>query len=104
MSFLRGEETVDDSGQPVPLVALGAQLAPAAWSKRVETRAAVVLGGAPFGADETALLEPQQRGIERALVDLQRVLGHLFQALRDAPPVERAEGFQRAEHHEVEGT
>src|SRR5688572_32533961 len=62
-------------------------------------RLSIVFGGAPAGADPAALLEPVQRGIERALADRQRVAGGLLDpaghrvAMR-RPPAERLQDQQ----------
>ena len=65
---------------------LSCRRVPAPWRRQgVDLRAALVLGGPPLGADPALLLQLVQGGIERAVAHLQRVLGHLSQALADGP-------------------
>jgi len=54
--------------------------------------AAVVFGFAPCGFDPGLLFETVKSGIERALIDLEDVVGDLADALGDGPAVERLEG------------
>ena len=53
--------------------------------QRVEARPAVVVGRAPFGVDEPALLEPLQRRIQRAVIDDQHVVGLAAGSARAMP-------------------
>src|SRR5262249_9102827 len=61
-----------------------------------------VVGYAPVARHEAALLEPHQRRIERAHVELQRAAGDLLDPLGNRVAVQRAERRQRLQHHEVE--
>src|SRR5262245_30272775 len=61
------EDAPDALGQPCPALLLGRQLLASRASQYVETRLPFVLGGAPAPFDPTLLLEPMERGIERAL-------------------------------------
>src|ERR1700694_4343591 len=70
--------------QPVPVVRLGLQPAPSRRGQPVEARPPVVLGEPPVGANPALLLEPVERRVERALVELQHV------ARQGAPPARRA--------------
>ena len=77
------------------------ELPPAGARQRVVARAAVVLGDLPLGSNQALALEPVERGIERALPELQHALGPLLDPLGDAPAVHRLE-LQRLEHEHVE--
>src|SRR5215468_10127327 len=79
----------------------GRELAPGAGFC-VETRAAVVLGGAPARLDPAAALEPMERRVQRALLDVERRAGDLVEALGDGPSVLRLEGHG-LEDQEIEG-
>ena len=68
----------------------------------VVLRPAAQLRDGPLGFDPALVLEAMERRVERALVDLQDVLGDLLDALRDRPAVQRA-GLQRPEDEQVEG-
>src|SRR5690349_6001782 len=58
----------------------------------IESRATVVLRGAPIGGDPALFLQTLQRRIERALLHLEDVIGELADPLRDRPAVHRLEG------------
>jgi hypothetical protein len=90
---LRGSEDAGDrSGQPIPVGALLVELLTAEPGERIEAGLASSVGRGPFSCEPAALFEAMERGIERALLDLQDVAGHLLQALRDGVAVDRAEG------------
>ena len=80
---------------------LADQLATAGRGQRVEARAAIVVGGPPFGGNEPALLEPLQRRIERAVLDEQHTVGLRLDGAGDALAVLRAED-QRAQDEQIE--
>ena len=88
-------------GQAVPAVGLLAQAAPPRGGEAVELRAAVVLGHAPFGVEKALVLEPVERGVERALFDEQRALRDLLDAGQHAVAMQRAERH-RLEDEDVE--
>ena len=56
-----------------------------------------------MGRDPAAGFEPVQRGIERAFLDQDSVVGALFYQRRNGIAVQRA-GSQRAEDQKVEGS
>ena len=56
----------------------------------------------PLGFDPSLVLEAMERRVERALVDLQDILGDLLDALGDRPAVQRL-GLQRPKDEQVEG-
>jgi hypothetical protein len=71
----------DRRDQAVELLALGGELFATERRQRVVARAPVVLGGAPLGVDPAVQQQPLQRRVQRALADLQHVVGDLLQAL-----------------------
>jgi hypothetical protein len=79
------------------------QLAPPGGGQRIETGVAVVLGRADARLHPAALLEPQQRRIDRPLVERQRRSRHLLDPLRDAVAVQRPERVERLQHEQIEG-
>src|SRR5215469_10541142 len=98
------KETSDDFRGALPFPFFVRDLPAAGGGEAVEAGAAIVLGRTPVGGDEAFLLELEQRGIERAVVDGERVAGDLLDAAGDAVSVQRAHGLQRFEHHESERT
>lgn len=83
MVLCRVEDLVNGENQPIELLALGSELPAACDCERIEASATVIFGRAPLGLDPAIEEEPLQRGIERALANLQYVLGNLSKALRD---------------------
>ena len=73
------------------------KLPPALGGEAVEFGAAIVLGGAFFDRNPSALDEPVQRGIERSLLDLQHVVRVEFDGFGDGVAVRRAPGAACAE-------
>ncbi len=70
---------------------------------RVELRLAVALGLAPRALDPALLFEPHQRGIERALIERQRMIRHLREPRRQPVGMLRSHRGQRAQDDEIEG-
>src|SRR5262245_9434224 len=97
----RSQHTHDGGGDPAPFAFLVAQLAPAGLGERIEAGPPVVLRRAAFGADEPALFEALQGGIERAVVDNQHVARLRLDRARDALSVLRAED-ERPEDQEIQ--
>ena len=62
----------------------------------------VRLRHAPCRPDPAPLLEPQQRRIQRSLVERQRAAGDLLNALGEPEAVLRPHSLERAQHHQVE--
>src|SRR5204862_6249897 len=68
---LRAEDATNDLGHLVPGPRHLLQLAPSCRRQTIKLRFAVVFRFAPFARDEALMLEPVQRGIERALLNFQ---------------------------------
>ena len=75
---------------------------PARARELVEPGAAVVVGDAPPRADPAALLQAEQRRVERALVELEQPFRDPIDSLREPESVLRPHRFERAEDHQVE--
>src|SRR5258708_15387249 len=80
-SCCTAEKTRHKRGHALPTCGLCEQLLAPGARERVILRLAVVFRGAPFCGDPAALLEAQQGGIERTLVQLEQILGNLLDAL-----------------------
>src|SRR5713226_314141 len=100
----RTQQTRDNSGHALPAFRFGGELFPAGARQRVILRFAIVVRDAPLRGDPAALLQPQQRRIQRALIQLQQVLGNLLDALRDAVAVQRSQGIERLQNDQVQGS
>src|SRR2546422_3164410 len=96
------EQPRDDAGEALPAPSLPLELPPPGPGQRIETGAPVVFRDAPYRANPAALPEPQERGVERALVHAQQVSRDLLEAPRDSESVERPERFQGLQHQQVE--
>src|SRR5579883_1399563 len=84
--FLRGQskQPPDHARDPLPVLSFSRQL-PAAFDRNgVEARASVLVRSSPFGADPPLLLEPQQSGIDGALIQLEHGFADLLDAPRDS--------------------
>ena len=64
------EKARDDRRGLLPIAGLCLQLLAAGRGKTIEARAAVVFRCAPLRSDRAFMLQLQQQGIERALVDM----------------------------------
>ena len=85
----------------VPLAGFERELAAALRRQPVELGPAVVFGGALFERNPSPLDEPMQRRIERALLDLQDVVGVEFDGLGDGVAVGRSQQ-QGAQNQQVQ--
>ena len=73
----------------VPGTLFALELFAAGGGKFVILGAAIIFGGAPARFDPAATLQAMQRGIERALLDLQNAFGDLLDAFRNGPAMLR---------------
>ena len=99
----RREKGGDQIGGLVPFARFARELLPPRGGERIELRAAIVLGLAPLGRDESLLLELEQGGVERAVVERQAVLARFLDAARDAVAVQGPEDLEGLEDHQGEG-
>src|SRR5262249_6362655 len=63
------EDELDRVGEATPVCAFAGELATAGGGDLVELRAPAGRRDSPLGRDEAVVLEPVERGIERALID-----------------------------------
>ena len=97
MALARGiEDELNRFGEPVPGLFFGHKLAAALGGELVEARLAAVVRFAPVGRDPAAFFQAMQRGIERALLHLEDIVGDLANALGDAVAVHRADAARLA--------
>jgi hypothetical protein len=94
---------LDGGDHPSPRFCLLPELSPPHGGELVVLRLASVLSGVPLGGDPAAILQAFERGVERARIHLEHVLGDLLNALSDPPPVHRSEG-DRLEDEHVQGS
>src|SRR5690606_21119269 len=57
----------------------------------IELRSTVVLRDSPLGSEQPPVLQTMQRGVQRALLDLQRATGNLFNPQQHAIAVQLPE-------------
>src|SRR5262249_10988876 len=79
----------DGELEALPVLLLNVQLFAAGWREFVKAGAPVVLRYAPLGLDPLFLLETVEGWIERPLSNLERLFGHLHDALADSVTVQR---------------
>src|SRR5262249_9811461 len=75
----------------IPLRHLALERAPAEPRQRVIFRAPSELAGLPLGFDPALLFQLVQRGVERAVADLEDIARHLQEPLADRPSMQRLE-------------
>ena len=91
--FLRRspQDEADRVGQPLPARRLRLELRPPLACQAVELRLATGLGVLPLRLQEAAVLQPMQRRVERALLDLSTTPREICcEPLSDRVPVEWA--------------
>ena len=91
----------DGAGVFGPDGGLRAELFPALRGELVVLGFAIVLGKPPFGLEQSAFLHAVERGVERALLDLESLVGGLADPRRDGVAVARTPG-EGLEDEEVE--
>src|SRR4030095_3657406 len=89
----------DRRDEAIPARRIFLETPPPARRDGIELRLAIVVALPPLGLDEPIALETVERGIERPLWDLERVLGDLRDAEKDAVAVERAERHRLQDQH-----
>src|SRR5262245_14793434 len=90
--LLQGEDACDGRRQSPPLVGFLLQIPAASAGERIELCAASQFAGLPFGGDPAGQFELVERGVERAVADLQVVVRDLFEPLADGPAVQWFKG------------
>ena len=78
------QHALDRADHAIELGAFGGELPAAGGGERVVAGAAVVLRRAPLGLHPAVEQQPLERGIQRALADLQHVVRRQAQVLDDA--------------------
>src|SRR6185436_4751554 len=96
------EQLVDEPGEAPPALRLLVERARTGLGDAVVLRLAIALGPLPRALDPTLLLEPDQRGIQRALIEEKRMLGHLLEPRRQSIRVLRPHRRQRAKDDEIQ--
>jgi hypothetical protein len=96
------ENARHERGHAIPVVGFGAELTAARGGEAVELGLAFVVGLSPLGGDKALMLQAEERGIERALLNGELIAGDLLDAQEDTVAVERAEGDRLQDEH-VEG-
>src|SRR5258708_26811038 len=83
------QHACNDTGNTFPVLGRSRELAAPDPGDGIEFRLAVVLGGAPLGADPTLLREAQKRGVDRAFIQFEQLLAKLLDPSRYAIAVQR---------------
>src|SRR5206468_1963348 len=95
----RVERGSHGGGETFPAVGFFPKALSSSRSHRVVLRFPAVLALSPFGGDQPLMLQPIERGIERALRNLQRVVGHLLDPQEYAVAVERLQRHRFQDQH-----
>ena len=99
-----GEDADHHVRQSLPVGGVFLKLLAAAAGDGVELGLAIVVGGAPFGVDPSALLEADEGGVDGALVEQDLVSAGLLNAAGNAVAVLSAHGGEGLQDHQVQGT
>src|SRR5262245_50824223 len=89
--LLQAHQSGDGGGQPLPLCRFFVEMPAARTRERVDLRTPVVAAPRPLGGDPSLLLQLVERGVERAVADLQHIARDLAETLADRESVERLE-------------
>src|SRR5579872_1705937 len=92
---LNVQEARNDALRTLPLTLLDPNLTAARLCQPVHFHSSSALRSTPDGVDPSGLLQLQEGGIERALIQRQLISADLFDAPRDAVPVKGSERLQR---------
>src|SRR5262249_8461222 len=82
---------------------LGLQLPATFSSQAIELRAPARVRYSPLGFNPSALLQPMQRGIKRALLQRETIVGNHRDAFGDIPAVQRF-GNKSSQDEKIEGS
>jgi len=98
-----GEKLGHQGHRQFPVLGFLANLSPSACRQLVELRLPVVVGNAPSRLDPSSLLQPEERRIQRALIQVEKAFRHLEDPLGESETVLRSHRVERPQHHEIEG-
>src|SRR5262245_14756518 len=101
-SIRQPQQPAHHAGDPFPVLRLLGELLPPGAGDGVVLGFPVVVGSAPARRNPSALLEAEERGIDRALIELEHVLADLLDAPGDPVTMKRSHCLERLEHHEVQ--
>ena len=102
LETLRTQDPHDGGGDPAPFAFFPRQLLAPLRSQCVKPRLAVVVGRASFGGHEVTCLESLERGVERAMVHDQDVVGLFLDRTGDSLAVQTPEN-ERSKNQPVAG-
>ena len=97
-----GEKLGHQRHRQFPALGFLANLSPSACRQLVELGLPVVVRDAPARLDPSSLLQPKERGIQRALIQVEEALRHLEDPLGESEPVLRSHRGERPQHHQIE--
>src|SRR5215469_8768337 len=96
------QQPPDHAGDSLPVFGFGAELLPPGLRNGIKLRPAIVLRRAPLGRNPPFLHQTDQAEIDRALIDLKRLLAKLLNAAGDAISMQTPHRIQRLQHHQIE--
>src|SRR5437016_5396039 len=91
---------VNGPAHPLELLLFGYELLPPGGSEAIVSRATIVVGKSPLRLDITVQEQTLEAGIQRALADLEDVVGDATETLGDAVAVQRP-ALERAKDEEI---
>src|SRR5258708_10692319 len=97
------EQTADDTRNSLPVFRFLAELFAPRTCDGVELGLAIVLRETPGRRYPCALLQPQQRRVDRSFVQPQNIVADLFDAPGNSITVLRPHGIESLQNHKIEG-
>ena len=102
-SGLLTQQLLHQAGQLAPTLGFLFERFHSGFGDGVVFRFPAVFGRVPFALDPALLFQANQSWIERALIELQQILGNLLQPRGDAVSVLWAHAAQSTQNDEIEG-
>jgi hypothetical protein len=96
------QESAEDRGRALPFTSFLFDPSSSRAREAIVLCFPVVVGDAPLGGDVALLLELEERRVERAVIDCDRLTADLLDAAGDAVPVLRPHGLEGFQDHQGE--
>src|ERR1700733_1324512 len=93
------QDAANYSGDPLPVFGFGIELLTARLGDGIKLGFSIVFGGAPGAGDPALVHQADQRGVNCALIDLQRFLADLFDAAGNSVTMLWAHGVESFQDH-----
>src|SRR5258708_5200260 len=93
------ENAAHDLRHPVPVVGFSLESPLSRRAELVELGLALIVGLTPLAFYQSLMLQPIQRRIQRALLDLKLIAGNLLYTQQHSVPMQRPQGYRLQNEH-----